>query len=164
VAGLVDVVIVGLTAGIVDWLFLVPGESTAAAVLALTLYGFYHAGFFWLWDGQTPGLAALDIRMVSDAGEPLSIPQALLRGVFRSAMAAVLSLPAWHGAGQAAMAVALVLGLLLLELGMMVTLPGHQTLSDMAARTLAVDELPPAAGRQEEAQPAGVVAAKLEVR
>jgi uncharacterized RDD family membrane protein YckC len=85
----------------------------------------------------------MEIRVVNEAGKALSVFQALLRGAFRPAAAALLMFTAWQGLEKPFAVSGFVAGLLLVELGMMLTLPSRQTLSDMAARTLAVDAQPP---------------------
>ena len=156
--------IVGLSAGLLEWAVLSSGSLVSTAQAALVLYGIYHAGFYWLMDGQTPGLASLEIRLVSDDGKALRWPQALLRGALRPALVAAVAWAAWQGEDRAGLLNFITLAPLLVELGMMFTLPGHQTLSDLAARTLAVDAQPPAPELPQQVQPSGEVAAKLGAR
>jgi uncharacterized RDD family membrane protein YckC len=136
-----DAVVVSMSAGMVDWLVFAPGEVLSGLTLLVALYGVYHAGFYCLMDGQTPGLASLEIRVVRESGKAMSVPQALLRGAFRPVLVYVLGSAAWHATQGPGMAVSLALAPLLVELGMMFTLPSRQTLSDLAMRSLAVDEM-----------------------
>jgi uncharacterized RDD family membrane protein YckC len=157
-------VVVSLSAGMLEWAVLSSDSLMSTAQAALILYGLYHAGFYWLMDGQTPGLASLEIRLVSDSGNALLWPQAILRGALRPALVAALAVAAWQGEDKAGLATSIAFAPLLAELGMMFTLPGHQTLSDLAARTLAVEAQPPATEPPPQVQPAPEVEAKLGAR
>src|SRR5262249_42271960 len=145
VAGFIDLVLSVMSAGVIAWIAQSSGyESATEFRLALSVYVLYHAAFYWLWDGQTPGLRILDMRTVSASGGiELSIGQALLRAAIRPLL---LWLVGWGSdlAGLPFNIVAvIVLAPLLGELGMMLTLPGRQTLSDLLSRTLVVNVPPP---------------------
>jgi uncharacterized RDD family membrane protein YckC len=149
-----------VVAGVVDawvciFLFSLTGVTTsisnASAIdvvlhnsAAFVVYAVYHAVCFSLFRGSSPGLHFLDIRVVSalDAGE-LPLVQAFARAAFRPAFLYLL----WWMAAMAkpvpGVDMALLAAPVLLELGMMFTLPSRQTLSDLVSRTLVVNIPPP---------------------
>jgi uncharacterized RDD family membrane protein YckC len=142
-AGAIDVVLSMIGAVVLIALGAAAGLGLAELEVPLLLYGAYHALFYWLWDGQTPGLAILDIRVVSANGGELLAAQAMLRGLLRPLALYALGWSAWLGAHEPGVVAVSVATLLLVELGMMFTLPSRQTLSDLVSRTLVVDAPPP---------------------
>ena len=147
-------------AGVVDawvciFLFAITGVTTsignASAVelvlhnsSAFVVYAAYHAVCFSLFRGSSPGLHFLDIRVVSAlGGGELSLVQAFARAAFRPAFLFLL----WWTAAMAKPApgvdMALLAAPILLELGMMFTLPSRQTLADLGSRTLVANIPPP---------------------
>ena len=114
-----------------------------AAVASIT-YALYHLVFFWFLAGATPGLRAFDMQVVrASDGRELSIVRAVVRSGFRPLLLCVIGwsadffLVSFNPLGPALAAP------LLLELGMMFTLPSRQTLSDLVANTLVVNVPPP---------------------
>jgi uncharacterized RDD family membrane protein YckC len=111
---------------------------------AFVTYAGYHVLFFWFFHGQTPGLLVLNMRVVksADVGE-LKFIHAMLRASLRPL---VLYLIGW-GAVMAQPIVgaiaAVVAAPLVVEPGMMFTLPTRQTLSDLVCRTFVVNIPPP---------------------
>jgi uncharacterized RDD family membrane protein YckC len=107
-------------------------------------YAIYHAISFWLLRGATPGLYFFNIRVVNASnGAGLSFVQILARAGFRPAFLYsfwwVASLAAPIPGADTVLLVAPVL----VELGMMFTLPSRQTLADLVSKTLAVNVPPP---------------------
>ena len=143
-AGIIDFVLALMVAGIVSGVAQAAGYSSNQLELALIVYTLYHAVFYLVWDGQTPGLRIFDIRTVSlVGGVELSVSQALGRAGFRPWL---LYLVGWASSAIATrfnVVAVLVLALPLAELGMMFTLPSRQTLSDLISRTLVVNVPPP---------------------
>jgi len=116
-------------------------ELGIGAILAL--YGMYHAVFFFLFEGATPGQRAFDMRIVSVKGSDMSFRQGFLRAAFRPALlfatgAGIFFLP--HIPGVIAVVLA---APLLLEAGMMFTSPWRQTLADLVCGTLVINVPPP---------------------
>jgi uncharacterized RDD family membrane protein YckC len=141
--GLVDLVLAVMSAGIISGMAQTLGYTSNQLELALLIYAIYHASFYWLGGGQTPGQRTFDIRTVSAVGGiDLSTAQALARAGLRPL---VLYLTGWASNSVLPhfnVAAVIVLAPLLGELGMMFTLPTRQTLSDLASRTLVVN-VPP---------------------
>lgn len=107
-------------------------------------YGAYHAICFWLLQGATPGLYFLGIRVVSaSGGTGLSLLQVLARAGFRPAFLYA----SWWLSSLAALPpgadTPLFIAPLVVELGMMFSLPSRQTLSDLVSKTLVVNVPPP---------------------
>lgn len=107
---------------------------------AFLVYAAYHFLFYWLFRGQTPGLFLFRIRVVRsrDGGE-LDLAQAAARAVARPL---AIYLAGWgavtaHTIGGAVAAI--VVAPLAVEIGMMITLPTRQTLSDVLGRTVVVN-------------------------
>jgi len=115
------------------------------AALAAATYVVYHVAFFQVFEGATPGLRALNMRIVSTTGGgSLSLARMFVRSGFRPALLfvfgwALVNLPGMRLLRSEVLMVAP----LLLELGMMFTLPSRQTLSDLVAGTLVVNVPPP---------------------
>ena len=145
VGGFVDLVLSLMCAGVIAWMAQRSGyESTNEMRLVLGVYALYHATFYWLWGGQTPGLRIFDIRAVSAIGGiELSLGQALVRAGFRPLLLYLLGWSASSAGLQFNLVAVIVLAPLLGELGMMLTLPSRQTLSDLLSRTLVVNVPPP---------------------
>ena len=106
-------------------------------------YVVYHVAFFLVLEDATPGLRALNMRIVSTtAGGSLSLAKMLVRAAFRPVMlyafAQVVYLVHPFFAAEP-----MLVAPLLVELAMMFTLPSRQTLSDLVARTLVVNVPPP---------------------
>lgn len=149
VAGAVDTVLYFICLTLVVQAIFSMGDSRGIgmpvmATAASITYAFYHLVFFWLLAGATPGLWLFDMRIVraSDGGE-FSVLRALIRAGFRPLF---LFLFGWSvdSFGGPSLRVEAVLPVpLLLELGMMFTLPSRQTLSDLVANTLVVNVPPP---------------------
>jgi uncharacterized RDD family membrane protein YckC len=119
-------------------------ESTGQMELVLSVYALYHAAFYWLSDGQTPGLRIFDVRTVSAIGGlELSPGQALVRAGFRPLLLYVLGWVVNSAGFPVNVVVVIVLAPPLCELGMMFTLPSRQTLSDLLSGTLVVNVPPP---------------------
>ena len=121
------------------------GFGSPELEMALIIYALYHLVFYALWRGQTLGLRLFDIKAVSViGGNELSHVQILVRAGFRPLLLYVLGWTAYLIARhQFNVAAGLVLAPLLGELGMMLTLPSRQTLSDLVSRTLVVNVPPP---------------------
>jgi uncharacterized RDD family membrane protein YckC len=60
------------------------------SVLFLELYGFF--AYFWVWRGQTLGMLAWRLQVVSDVGRTLTLTQATLRFIGAIASFATLGL------------------------------------------------------------------------
>jgi len=112
--------------------------------MAFVTYAVYHAIFFWLLRGTTPGLYFLDMRVVKASnGAELSFVQIFSRASFRPVFlysfwsAAALAVP------LAGADTALLIAPILVEMGMMFTLPSRQTLTDLVSKTLVVNIPPP---------------------
>lgn len=125
------------------------GESNPLELLvhnksAFVVYAAYHAVCFLSFRGATAGLYFTDIRIVNAAtGVDMSRLQMLARAAFRPAF---LYLFWWAGSFAPNLPgadTALVVVPLLVELGMMFTLPTRQTLSDLVSRTVVVNIPPP---------------------
>lgn len=149
-AGAIDLVLCfGLS--ILGWGIIVSSSSASTFIEVALLnkvpffvYAGYHALCLWQFNGQTPGLYILNIRVVrAFGGGEISLPQAALRGAFRPLLIYVF--------GQTAVAVqasfgpvaSIVAVPVLVELGMMFTLSTRQTLSDIVCRTVVVNLPPP---------------------
>jgi len=134
-----------MSAGIVSALVQTVGFGRPELELALIMYALYHLVFYALWGGQTLGLRLFDIKAVSAAGgNELSRIQILVRAGFRPLLLYALGWTAYLVARhQFSVAAVMVLAPLLGELGMMLTLPSRQTLSDLVSRTLVVKVPPP---------------------
>ncbi|SRR6266540_2582383 len=145
VAGFVDLVLSLMAAGVVAWIAQSFGyESANEMRLALAVYALYHAAFYWLWGGQTPGLRIFDIRTVSAIGGiELSLLQALVRAGSRPLLLYLLGWVANSTVLPFNVVGVIVVAPLLGELGMMLTLPSRQTLSDLLSRTIVVNVPPP---------------------
>ncbi len=136
--------------------FLVGGVTTSighsSSIIELVLhnerafltYAAYHAFFFWFLRGQTPGLHFLDIRVVrASNGAELSLVQILARAGFRPMFLYVLWWTATLAAPVPGADTVLLAAPVLVELGMMFTLPSRQTLADVVSKTLVVNIPPP---------------------
>lgn len=145
VAGFVDLVLCVMCAGVISWIAQSSGyESTSEMGLALTAYAIYHATFYWLWDGQTPGLRIFDVQTVSAVGGiELSLGQALVRAGLRPLLLYLLGWVTNSAMLDFSVVAVIVLVPLLADLGMMFTLPSRQTLADLLSRTLVVNVPPP---------------------
>lgn len=144
-AGFIDLVLSLMCSGVAAWLAQSLGyEATNQITLALGAYAVYHAAFYWVWAGQTPGLRIFDIRTVSAAGgTELSLGQSIVRASFRPVFLYVVGWLASSAGLPFDVIAVTVLAPPLGELGMMLTLPGRQTLSDLLCRTLVVNLPPP---------------------
>jgi uncharacterized RDD family membrane protein YckC len=150
VAGAADFVLC-LGGTFIGWGMIVRATYAQTAVeLALLnpapffVYAAYHTLCIWRFNGQSLGRHLADIQVVKASGGPnLSLAQAAIRGGFRPllvylcAKAAVMAQSAFEPAAYVAALP------LLVELGMMFTLPSRQTLSDVISRTLVVNVPPP---------------------
>ena len=117
---------------------------THLAAIASAVYLVYHFAFFWYLADATPGLRALDMRIVrTSGGGALSIAQMLLRPAIRPLMLWGFFWSADFALWPFFRAEPVLLAPLFLELGMMFTLPSRQTLSDLVAGTLVVNVPPP---------------------
>ena len=113
------------------------------AALAGATYVVYHVAFFQVFEGATPGLRALNMRIVSTTGGgSLSLVRMFVRAGFRPVLLYVFGSLLFL-ARPFFTTEAVLFAPLLLELGMMFTLPSRQTLSDLVARTLVVNVPPP---------------------
>ena len=107
---------------------------------AYAVYGVYHTAFFWLLRGQTLALLLLNLRLAraSDGAEPnflLAVLRACARPVvvFGLVSAAEFANPSFRPL------VLIAAVPLIVEIGMMFTLPSRQTLSDVLCRTLVIN-------------------------
>jgi uncharacterized RDD family membrane protein YckC len=149
VAGTLDVALYSICLTLVVAVVTSMGDSRGfgmplVAAAASVTYALYHLVFFWFLAGATPGLRAFDMQLVraSDGGD-LSVVQVLVRAGFRPLL---LWLFGWSVDLLAAPSIRVEAVLpvpLLLELGMMFTLPSRQTLSDLVSNTLVVNVPPP---------------------
>ena len=115
-----------------------------AALIASATYVLYHSASFWYLDDATPCMRALHMRMArASGGGALSFAQALIRPAVRPLLLWVFAWSADFLGWRSARLEAALIAPLLLELGMMFTLPSRQTLSDLVARTLVVNVPPP---------------------
>ena len=76
------------------------GGSSQLAIIVFSILSFLLLfGYFWgqeaLWSGQTVGKRALRLRVVGDAGQPLTFTQAAIRNLVRI----IDFLPAYYGLG-----------------------------------------------------------------
>jgi uncharacterized RDD family membrane protein YckC len=118
-----------------------PSEHVAAALFT---YGLYHAAFLSLLGGATPAQRVFDMRIVSmKAGGELSVGQTFLRSMFRPMFLYATGWTAVVLAPPPSVLMVLFVAPLLVELGMMFTLPTRQTLTDLVARTLVINVPPP---------------------
>jgi len=115
------------------------------ATLTAATYVIYHVAFFQVFDDATPGLRALNMRIVSTTGGgSLSLAKMFVRSGFRPVLLFVFGWVLVVVLGrQSFRTESLMIAPLLLELGMMFTLPSRQTLSDLVAGTLVVNVPPP---------------------
>ena len=114
------------------------------AVIASATYVLYHSASFWYLDDATPGMRVLNMRIVrASGGRALSFAQTLIRPAVRPLLLWVFAWSAYFLDWRSARLQAALIAPLLLELGMMFTLPSRQTLSDLVAKTLVVNVPPP---------------------
>lgn len=112
-------------------------------VVILTTYGLYHAVCLALLSSTTPGLRTLDMRIVNRNGSDMSMVQTVVRSFFRPAF---LYASGWLTVALSpppGLLISMMVAPVLLEAGMMFTLPTRQTLSDLVSRTLVVNIPPP---------------------
>jgi len=125
--------------------------STVLGVLGTAGYGLYLIAYFlvfWgypilfemLWDGQTPGKRALELRVIAEDGAPVGWLASIVRNLLRT----VDGMPVGYGLGLVASYVD----------------PWGRRLGDMVARTMVVhaprerrDLKPPVEGAQAPLQP-----------
>jgi hypothetical protein len=118
-----------------------PSEHIAAALFT---YGLYHAAFLSLLDGATPAQRVFDIRIVSvKGGSALSVGQTFLRSMFRPMFLYAIGWTAIVVSPPPSVLMVVLAAPLVVELGMMFTLPSRQTLADLVARTLVINVPPP---------------------
>jgi uncharacterized RDD family membrane protein YckC len=119
------------------------GMAVLANIASIT-YALYHLVFLRLLAGATPGLRTFDMQIVraADGGE-FSILRALIRAGFRPLFLFLFGWSVYFLGGPSLRVEAVLPVPLLLELGMMFTLPSRQTLSDLVANTLVVNVPPP---------------------
>jgi uncharacterized RDD family membrane protein YckC len=118
-----------------------PSEQIAAA---LATYGLYHAAFLSILDGATPAQRAFDMRIVSArSGDELSVGQTFLRSMFRPMFIYAIGWTAVLVSPPPSILAMMLVAPLLVEVGMMFTLPARQTLADLVARTLVINVPPP---------------------
>jgi len=117
-------------------------DSVELAALVSGVYVLYHFAFYWYLDDSTPGQRAWSIRTVrASGGGSLSFVQMLIRPGVRALLVCIFG---WLAKAAPSIPLSsMLLAPLLLELGMMFTLPSRQTLSDLVARTLVVNIPPP---------------------
>lgn len=113
-AVLANLVRINVAASLGTWAF------AMLTVLGFLLYYGYYAAFEALWNGQTPGKRAISLRVMTTAGRPISVYDALLRNLLRI----VDQLPGIYTVG--------LLSLFLTE--------RNQRLGDLAADTVVVHE------------------------
>jgi|SRR5437588_9545913 len=149
-AGAVDLILCLLIV-LFGWGMTVSSSNASSVVevallnkVAFAVYAGYHALFYWLLHGQTPGLLLFGMRVVraSDAGEPPFV-LAVLRAVLRPLIVYALGLAAMPAKPLFGPIVSIAAVPLLIELGMMFTLVTRQTLSDIVCKTLVVNVPPP---------------------
>ena len=143
IAGLVDLIVLLL---FVILAVAIVGSARPSGHIAVVLitYGLYHAAFFSLFGGATPGLRALDMRIVSvSGGGDMSTAQTFIRSAFRPALLYAFGWAAVMLAPPPSFLFSMMVAPVLLEVGMMFTLPTRQTLSDLASRTLVINVPPP---------------------
>jgi uncharacterized RDD family membrane protein YckC len=92
----------------------------ALLILGFLLYYGYYAAFEALWNGQTPGKRAIQLRVITTAGRPITVYDALVRNLLRI----VDQLPGIYTVG--------LLSIFLTE--------RNQRLGDLAADTVVVHE------------------------
>ena len=111
--------------------------------VAFVAYAGYHAAFYYLFHGQTPGLFLFGMRLVraSDGCDP-SIGLALVRATFRPLSVNLFGIAALLAQRLFSPLASIVALPLLVELGMMFILVTRQTLSDVICKTLVVN-VPP---------------------
>ena len=144
IAGFLDLVAAMMCAGIISGLAQKLGYHSHQLELVFIVYALYHASCYWLWAGQTPGMRTFDIRSVSTMdGVELSLPQALIRAGFRPVLIYVLGVTSNALNVDVSVIAVTVVAPLLGELGMMLTLPSRQTITDLLSRTLVVNVPPP---------------------
>ena len=107
---------------------------------AYAVYGVYHAAFFWLLRGQTLALLLLNLRLAraSDGTEP-NFLLAVFRAGARPLVVFGLVLAADFANSSFRPLVLIAAVPLIVEMGMMFTLPSRQTLSDLLCRTLVIN-------------------------
>lgn len=141
-AGFVDLFISICLLGLVVH-FLDINKSMVIASVGLVVYGFYHALCYSSFNGVTLGLRYMDMRLVSASNRTLlSARQAVLRAVFRPALLFLTGWAALDYAPPGAWRASVFLTPIIVELGMMFTLPSRQTLSDLVSKTLVIN-VPP---------------------
>jgi uncharacterized RDD family membrane protein YckC len=118
-----------------------PSEHIA---VALFTYGLYHAAFLSLLGGATPAQRVFDMRIVSvKGGSELSVGQTFLRSMFRPMFLYAIGWTAIVVSPPPSVLMVVLAAPLVVELGMMFTLPTRQTLADLVARTLVINVPPP---------------------
>ena len=121
------------------------GEARASTYVAVVLftYGLYHAAFLSLLGGATPGLRAFDMRIVGTKGGDLSTLQALIRSGLRPAFLYAVGWTAVTIGPPPGLLFSVMVAPVLVEAGMMFTLPTRQTLADLVSGTLVINVPPP---------------------
>lgn len=149
-AGAVDLLLCfGLTA--FGWGIVVSASNASTFVevallnkVPFVVYAAYHAVCLWRFNGQTLGLYLLNIRMVrARGGGALSLAQAALRSALRPLLLYLFGEAAIAAQSSFLPVAPVVILPVLVELGMMFTLPTRQTPSDIVCRTLVVNLPPP---------------------
>jgi uncharacterized RDD family membrane protein YckC len=119
------------------------GHRLRFEIVVVVAYFAYHAGFLYLWTGQSPGRRTFDISVVSAHGGDLRLWQALARSLTRPAViiaaSAVPVLPFSRTISDVQAAAAV----LLLELGLLLSLSSRKTGADMVSGTVVVNTPPP---------------------
>lgn len=113
--------------------------ATTMSNIAFLVYFIYHLLFYSVYHGQTPGLTVFDIKIVRAAdGHDLLQWEAALRAGMRPVLVYGLG---WAGVTWREPQIILTVATLplVIELGMMFTMPTRQTLSDVVSRTLVVN-------------------------
>ncbi|HVK56981.1 MAG TPA: RDD family protein, partial [Burkholderiales bacterium] len=119
----------------------VTGEQLGLDLARWVVFGMvffaYHFGCLVAREGRTLGKTAVDICVISAAGQPLSIAQCMLRSGVRATPFIMLSVPGIDVVGAL-----LLLALLLVEFYLIEQPPSRQTVADRVAHSLVV-KLPP---------------------
>lgn len=144
VAGVLDLVILLFFVVLAVTLLGEASSSAARVAAGLLAYGLYHAAFLCMLGGATPAQWVFDMRIVSaKAGGELSAGQTFLRSMFRPVFLYAVGWSAIALSPPPSVLMVAFVAPLLVELGMMFTLPTRQTLADLAARTLVINVPPP---------------------
>ena len=141
-AAFVDFLIVGVVTIMVHALGDLLGRRMDFEVVLAVVYFAYHAGFLYVWAGQSPGRRTFDISVISAAGSDLQPWQAVVRSFARPALVAAISIPI-ERTMRTDIALQTISVVIALEFALLIYLKSRRTAADLIAGTLVVNTPPP---------------------